>query len=409
MENLAARTKLWSLSTSKRKSSEKIVPILVTALLFLAWTTLTGCGGSSDEDSAPTFEGTLNNVEVSEGLQTLALETDDQGLVGLSLNAAGSINKLGISGTSPDQIIRFTAVNGSDGTDYLSPGGQVITGADLFLSGTNQVVAPSRVSDPGIQGRSPLEAVIDPNVGGAGVPVSVNILGRSDGNLGGGSLPVNLFLVGGFSQQSENRQALEQALVLFREILQAGASVNADTQIFEIGGPAVLPDAFAGSVFYLNASASRRSPALNIFVGADVDTSSLGIDGVLGLASSIPGPFTPSARSAVVVSLLEGAGLDGSFSAGDIALLGETLAHEAGHYLGLFHPVEIDENSEIFDEDPLGDTPTCGSLDSCLDNREIFANLMFPTPIVGPGGFRVSQRNLSGEQAGVINRNVLVD
>jgi len=64
---------------------------------------------------------------------------------------------------------------------------------------------------------------------------------------------------------------------------------------------------------------------------------------------------------------------------------------------------------DVVDDDPLGDTPTCDNFDSCLDIPNLFTNLMFPRPLISPGGGRVPQRSLTGQQSAVLNRNILVD
>ena len=63
----------------------------------------------------------------------------------------------------------------------------------------------------------------------------------------------------------------------------------------------------------------------------------------------------------MVVSWLEGAGYDGQFNAEEIQMLGETMAHEIGHYMGLYHPVEASYNYW----DALEDTEECGTWNAC--------------------------------------------
>lgn len=72
------------------------------------------------------------------------------------------------------------------------------------------------------------------------------------------------------------------------------------------------------------------------------------------ISGNIPGPlaFPPSVAAGIVLSLEAHTGADGEL---DEVLLGETIAHEIGHYLGLRHLSEA--NGETFDS--LGDTPEC--------------------------------------------------
>ncbi len=77
--------------------------------------------------------------------------------------------------------------------------------------------------------------------------------------------------------------------------------------------------------------------------------------GTLGFASAIPGPngVHGTAGSGLVISIdshLDDAG------ALDVTTMGETIAHEIGHQLGLFHTTEDDG----VEHDILDDTPFCG-------------------------------------------------
>ena len=104
------------------------------------------------------------------------------------------------------------------------------------------------------------------------------------------------------------------------------------------------------------------------------------VSAVLGLAGGIPGPLTPTGSTGVAVNLGEGAGRDGRYDAMETRLLGETLAHEVGHFLGLFHPMELPESGEAIEHwDSFDDTPDCLRFDVCVAN--LGDNLMFPSPV----------------------------
>jgi len=98
-----------------------------------------------------------------------------------------------------------------------------------------------------------------------------------------------------------------------------------------------------------------------------------GPDGTLLLGHSpVPGPSAAPMNTGVLVSL-SGAELD------------RTIAHEMGHYLGLWHTYEASISSI---KDPLPDTPLAGT-----------RNLMSPTP---------TDTELSPEQAVVLLAHPLV-
>lgn len=98
---------------------------------------------------------------------------------------------------------------------------------------------------------------------------------------------------------------------------------------------------------------------------------------IYGVAGGIPGPLVGTSRSVVTVAALTHAGSDGLFSPLEERLLGETLAHEVGHYLGLFHPVETDWDMW----DAIDDTAECDSQTTCVG--QLGTNMMFPFPVCG--------------------------
>ena len=84
--------------------------------------------------------------------------------------------------------------------------------------------------------------------------------------------------------------------------------------------------------------------------------------------------------------------------------MAETMAHEVGHYLGLFHPVEFDLNTGLFVEgDVHGDTGTCTTFAQCSANGTDQL-LMFPTALPS-----VTQQTISGEQSASMHRWVGID
>lgn len=112
--------------------------------------------------------------------------------------------------------------------------------------------------------------------------------------------------------------------------------------------------------------------------GADLDSAlSLNVfvteqftDGSIGLSMGIPGPagFHESMMSGIALSG-EYIGIDAEHNLFTAVLI----AHEVGHFLGLFHTSELDNQSH----DHLGDTPECNNINqswNCPDAH----NLMFP-------------------------------
>jgi hypothetical protein len=92
--------------------------------------------------------------------------------------------------------------------------------------------------------------------------------------------------------------------------------------------------------------------------------------GVLGVSAGIPG--------AAGVHGSQGTGLvfsaDNLSGRGGPALVGQTLAHEVGHFIGLFHTSEQQGGGQ----DQLADTPSCDTRNTPLQSCPDAGNLMFP-------------------------------
>jgi hypothetical protein len=187
----------------------------------------------------------------------------------------------------------------------------------------------------------------------------------------GQRLDLNVFYVGALDWKPEGArgpQLLSDALDRVDEILgQADIFVG---EVRQIAVPGNLPlqgtafphgDAAQGfaflqirygvymelpGLFRLSAGAANR--ALNLFFLRDMEPRS-GDGEPEAEAGGIPGPLgmhgTASSGIAIATNMM----------AGDPERLGRTLAHEIGHYLGLFHTSEAD-GSAI---DALSDTPEC--------------------------------------------------
>jgi len=172
----------------------------------------------------------------------------------------------------------------------------------------------------------------------------------------------------------------------------------------------ISPPGFGDGDLYRSLSAERDPEWIDLVMVRDLE----GGVGIYGVAGGIPGPVGESSRSAVTVSMLTSAGPDGEFSEAEIDILSETMAHEVGHYLGLFHPVEIPSGNVADSFDALDDTSECGDFEACAN---ILANnLMFPTPVCFDGDPTIDddpgcvrQTALTDDQEALVHRYVLVE
>jgi hypothetical protein len=105
-----------------------------------------------------------------------------------------------------------------------------------------------------------------------------------------------------------------------------------------------------------------RPDAIHILLAHDVNVT--GDEMAKGFSMGLPGPLDADRSNAVV--------LVGTHSfidiSGNIAVpgLAVTVAHEGGHFLGLYHTTEEDHSLS----DPIPDTPTCNN-DGCPDQDNI--------------------------------------
>jgi hypothetical protein len=189
--------------------------------------------------------------------------------------------------------------------------------------------------------------------------------------------------------------AVEEAVERWREVW-AGAGLALDERYVTSNLDPNLGWAWTGDDPNVEArSQDKREDELQLIVGEQVRQQL----GTYGVAGGIPGTIVPSGSTYVVLSWLAHAGRNATFDADETRLMGETMAHEVGHYTGLFHPVE--SNYDAWDA--LADTPECGNWRTC--ESELGTNVMFPYSICG-GGSCLATDQITPDQEGVMQRYV---
>ena len=392
---------------------------LISLLLVLCMITFAlGCAAGDGDSSDDPSDGGDSGGDGGDGggssgtSSVINLEeiTDVGGTAEVSFKLPSGTTKFSLTAIVAGSQVRIDSVTNGDGQEFVTPGGDSISFSNQLLAGANSATVPSRSTDTAVDGGSFTARATARTPGGGSISnqeLDFTVNTKVDNDLSSGVLHINLFYVGSVAQTPAAKQAMQSAIEQFRTLYGAGAGLSLDIISKDIDGPAVAPDPLTGDTFFLNAAATGVSPGVNIFAVGDVAN----LEGeVLGVSGGIPTPPIPTVRSGVVISVVTGAGPDGSFDGEDLRFLGETLAHETGHSMGLFHPVDF-SGDRASDFDPLSDTPTCQAKSDCEANPQLNANLMYEEPVLDPNGSGayLAQSQLSLQQRGVLNRYIAVD
>ena len=223
---------------------------------------------------------------------------------------------------------------------------------------------------------------------------------KTDADLSSGTMGADIIYVGPVIDDTAARIAIEEAVENHWAPIYGDIGINLVAEYWELDGPSTMSAPGNGNATEYVAIGEQTSfRNVNVVVVEDIDSS---LGSLYGIAGGIPGALVATESSGVAVSVLTNAGPDLVFSAEDVRLLGETMAHETGHFTGLSHPVE----STMDHWDGLDDTPDCGSTNEC--ESVLGSNLMFPYPVCA-GDSCEPQPDLTNRQGGLTNRYVAVE
>lgn len=290
-----------------------------------------------------------------------------------------------------------------------------------FVASNGSTLIDTDVNDPGLEGLVapyfhipiPAGAVTFPMSGDSAVapgclsvvPAGLEDLTAGEGTLhfisrrrpAGGTIDINAVVVGA---TSITMAEVDATFAIVDEVFSAaGSPALSVVEVQALSWPSVYFNCEGADI---NELRSQRFGAdegrLNVFFVQDFNEL-----GTLGFAAGIPGPngVHGTASSGLVISV--DTHLDGAGAVIDTVLMGETIAHEIGHQLGLFHTTEYDAG--YFDV--LPDTPQCDTSNDTNGDGELAAeeclafdaeNLMFWT-----SGDGIRQRMLSPTQVQVLS------
>ncbi len=236
--------------------------------------------------------------------------------------------------------------------------------------------------------------VVDTTSAYTAQPMFFDAYFKSDESFTDGILQVAIIYAGGLDDDADLRTAVDEATAVWTELYTPmGIRLQFEEYTYPVGN--LQPPAFGTDPAFSDIAGVTADRAVNVVLVNQIDA----FEEILGISGDIPGPLLATTRSGVLISATLSAGIDGEFDAEETRLLGETMAHEASHYIGLFHPVETTWDAW----DILSDTDECGSEPACVD--DLGQNLMFPFPVCGSATC-APQDAITPEQAGVLHRYV---
>lgn len=216
---------------------------------------------------------------------------------------------------------------------------------------------------------------------------------RDEDGFDEGTVRVRIVYADGLDDDEDLAEAVEGAVERWEEIYNdVGVELEVEYASSNIDEDLSSPGNRTDEITEVAEETDGRQ--ITVLIGDSIDGST---SDYYGVAGSIPGTLDANSNAAVVISWIANSGGDGEFDEGDVRLFGETMAHEVGHYLGMFHPVEWTYDMW----DALDDTEECSSETKCIN--QLGENLMFPYPICGIASCN-PQGDVTDDQTGVINR-----
>ena len=372
------------------------------AAVIILMGTSVACGGDKDDDSVL---GSACERALSSWSETT--ESDDDAIATIQIDNPGDLRSVHVSATSADDrtllmLYEIEAPNGDiqlQADDWWSSS-EILSMAPFPYNGTSNANWPvlPELSGPLTEGTwtfrfktlSPINYSDDREE-----PVEFWVHENANQEERR-CLHVQFVWADGVQDNEQLVADVEKAVHVF-EGIWLRHNVTVHSSWIESDIDPVLPSPGSGSAEISELVAEGPDDTLTIIIGETMEIAS---EGLAGESGGIPGALHPTEHSAVVVAWLELAGVSGSLEDDEVQMLGETIAHEVGHYTGLVHPVQSDADLDVVAWDAVPDTVNCQDVDACLE--QLASNMMFPYLLCDWTSYCDAQDEITDQQAAVL-------
>lgn len=381
----------------------------MSQLLFLAVLALTGCKKDAGDSADPGQKPSPPVVPQGAWQQTSTFggKSGPDGLLQVEIEVDATHTALMVTGSSADYL-GVEQVLDPDGNVVLHwsdwwYSDESLTDALFGYTGTLAFNWPVREADGPLTPGTWTVELFTSNAQGGYKNSRVDGVSwlKADDDLTTGSVPVHIVYAKGQDKPAISGPIEEAVEEWVRIWGQRGLTLEPTYHTSELNKNLGFAYSDFGSEDVKAFVAGLPPGELVLIVGETID----GDDSTFGLAGGIPGPLEATPFTWVLIGWLTNAGIDGAFSAEEIRIMGETMAHEVGHFSGLYHPIDFDNGFyNAIAWDALTDTERCVEWQEC--EAAMADNLMYPYPVCdyyGDGGCTPANF-VTNEQAGVWHR-----
>jgi hypothetical protein len=359
----------------------------------LAGLLLAGCDdGALPGDSGSAPDGMFAS-------STVADKASSSGKLVVDVDVDADMSAFLVTGIAGDEDARLALVSITD------PAGEIVVRSGDWLFSPETLTGSFYASNQVVAAQWPIRQEDGPLVPGTwkvqlsstedGADIDVTTMTKADPDFQSGVVDVQIVWCDGVDQEPGVADAVGVAVERWRTVwADRGLTLNESYVNSDIDPD--LEFFTAGSLGILNSAQNGNGHAIQVVIGDLI----AGQRSLYGVSAGIPGSIAPSEQTFVLISWLTHAGVDGEFdSYEEKRILGETMAHETGHFMGLAHPVEVYWGQY----DALGDTDECSSQNSCIGS--LGDNLMFPFPVCyGYATGCTAQGKITGNQERVLQQ-----